>query len=128
MLFSEEIVARVKRSSLAGPIGVRDGAPSRADRFVFIGRERACRCVADILRDTLDSRRADDRGADAGGAECEPERRCDGGLSVAAEKIVAELLQAVPIWLRVPIGWRLCATAPCGVGGRALDNHRHPAR
>src|SRR5258708_17722522 len=93
----------VKCSSLAGPIGVRDGAPSRADRFVFIGRERACRCVADILCDALDSRRADDRGADAGGAECEPERRCDGGLGVAAEKIVAEFLQAIPIWLPVPI-------------------------
>src|SRR5260370_26648846 len=113
--------------SLPGPIWTREGAPSRADRIVISRQERARGRIADILRDALGSRRADNRGADAGGAERESERGRDRVVGIAAEKIVVESLQPIPIWLRVPIGGRLAAAAPCGVGNRTLDDHTHRA-
>src|SRR5260370_40142204 len=68
--------------SLASPIWTRDGAPSRTDRIVISRRERARGRIADILRDALGSRRADDRGADAGGADAGSERGRGSGCGV----------------------------------------------
>src|SRR5260370_41237142 len=96
--------------SLAGPIWTRDGAPSRTDRIVISRRERARGRISNVLREALGSRRADDRGADAGGAGRESERGPARVVGVAAEKIVAAELQPDPIRLGVPIRGRLPAT------------------
>src|SRR5208282_1585680 len=49
-------------------------------------------------------------------------------LDPAAEKIVVERLDAIPIRPRVPIAGRLLAMTPGRVGDRPLDDHAHPAR
>src|SRR5262245_18842631 len=109
-------------SSLSCPSGIRGIAPAAANALKDSLRQRSSFYGGGVFRKSSRPGCADDRRVHARDAQGKPQSDRHGFFEIAAQKIVRQLLQPLPIRITIGVGGRPGPVLPGGVRDRAFGN------